>query len=1761
MGKQVKGWVPPEDAIDTTTIEKDNSAQESQTQEWTPPQDAIVTNNPVKKKDQEGLSVSSSGSEEAGAPSGKNTTSIQLSDEQKEILAKAVVPKTPQQEQFEEFQKREAKQFITKENPELFKIPIVEDLVKTIHSGLTDQLPKEYYAQRLRMSKGEFGDLYDKRSDINAFGGDEFAKNLPKGTSINDFQEWNLKQKGEISGKPLNERAKIFLTEKLGAKGFTQLQDKFKVKNVEQRIGFEKNIEEQNLEASQKLEGTIQGLQDVHGATDFLNFAGNMIGQALYRAPTTIIGGPIGSIIAESSAVYDRQLDLIAEKKGISRKEVIKQGLDKPAEGQALAVLAGTLDAASEFNLVGMFKKAAGKELTESVVKKFAKGFVRGAAPEAVTEVAQGELEEIGAAKGAGTEYHPDGWRMATSAVGGAIGGGVIGASSKINLSPEQNAQATPDLVKEQTEDLTSTDTPSIEHAADVIDTKVQQADEATVAAESPVTEATQDSKVITDQLPTTSNLEDNAIQERSTKEILQRQQEGPGVQRSERGGVESGQQGESITGESVGQEEPVPADNQGQEEIQNEGEKQQGVDLKGDGEKLSSLEEQYKKLRDENKGESTEELENLLSEIRALRESQKVPTEAIFKLPIDENKFGDGNYRSPQIEEEVDVNLIAPSQKTINKDYVKNPDEKYIPSVNKVGDKYIVNDGHHRIAEAINSGAKKVKANVRYTNEQEYKDKVSNKTSSESRKKTLLNRAYEGTTDEQVKSSIEKHGLNYEVESHASAEKAASNFINDVGVENAVEAVRKNSVDDGAAAFIWAKAIDDIGEKLSQAKTPEQVKELTDLQTGLIDEFDKKARSGGRFISALQEVYRSSDFGYKTDYQIKKYKEANNGKISPEIEAKFTELGKQLKEANDKIKALEESSSKTLSKDSFQNIRQDLQAQKEKRIKAAKAKKEKIDNFFDSLKVKNDPNKLNSITQVIGEAVWNGSIEVMRKAVLAGADVATAIQAGIDYINEHYHGNDFNEEEFRNMVQPGIEKLIPTEEEGKIKSPSIRNGKLIIPNSLIRQIVESGVNDINELTENLHSIIKETLPDVTLREVRDTITKYGETRTLSQDEINVKIREMKRVGKLISALEDVQNKLRPLRSGLQRDKLTDQERRMQREIKEAMKDLPVDQEEVDKAWKNSLDSVKSRLSNQIADLEDQIKTGVKTPKKKGIEYDAEANALKDRRDELKKILAETEGKQSLSDEQKTRNAIGAVQRTIDEYERRIKEKDFEPKQKAKTHETAELKSLRDTRDKLKVTYKQLEQDLGVADKKKLANYKKSIQKSIGRYEDRIKNKDFAPPVKKKPVDLDKEASALKLERDKIKAQFDVEQEKVRLANRPWNERYWDTIVDVWNIPKSLLASIDMSAPFRQGALLSFSNPKAGAKSFAEMFRQAFSEKKASEWLLKLKESPEYDLMKQSKLYLAESNTALTAKEEQFLSNFAGKIPVVGKLIKGSERAYTGYLNKLRADVFINGADRLMEQGITPSSNPEAYKAWASFINNATGRGNLGALENAATVLNGFFFSPRYLASRINLLNPVTYAKMPKEVRMMALKNVIAYVGLGVLILSLAAAAGADVEHDPRSSDFGKIKIGNTRYDIWAGFAQVMRFIAQLTTGERKSTTTGEIIKIDGKEFPFENRGDVAAKFARTKLSPTAGTVVNLMTGKDLLGNDVTIEGEVVKNLIPLYLQDIASIYKAEGPTGLTSTMIPAFFGIGVQNYEAKKKKKKQRDDGLGFTY
>ena len=381
-------------------------------------------------------------------------------------------------------------------------------------------------------------------------------------------------------------------------------------------------------------------------------------------------------------------------------------------------------------------------------------------------------------------------------------------------------------------------------------------------------------------------------------------------------------------------------------------------------------------------------------------------------------------------------------------------------------------------------------------------------------------------------------------------------------------------------------------------------------------------------------------------------------------------------------------------------------------------------------------------------------------------------------------------------------------------------------------------------------------------------------------------------------------------------------------------------------------------------------------------------------------------------------------------------------------------------------------------------------------------------------------------------------------------DKFKDLVTEVLNIPRSLMASFDMSAPLRQGVIFTTTKPKIAARAGYEMFRQVFSEKNYIQWIDDLKKDPFYKTMKEADLYISDPRRVsggLAEREERFMSNLAEKIPLIGSGVRAAERAYTSYLNKLRVDVFASISGKFEKMGLSQKENVDLYKALAGFVNNATGRGDLGKFNRVSQQLNTLFFSPRLIASRFNMLNPVYYARLPAPVRKEAIKSFAEFIGIGTTILTLAKLGGAEVEGDPRSTDFGKIRVGNTRWDIWGGFQQWVRVFSQIASGARK-TQKGEIIELSRKKFPFETRLDVTERFLRGKLAPIPSLALELFEGSKLFGEEIKPTQEFVENVTPLYLQDISEAFDQLGSSAMFTVGVPAFFGVGTQTYEEKRK-------------
>lgn len=416
---------------------------------------------------------------------------------------------------------------------------------------------------------------------------------------------------------------------------------------------------------------------------------------------------------------------------------------------------------------------------------------------------------------------------------------------------------------------------------------------------------------------------------------------------------------------------------------------------------------------------------------------------------------------------------------------------------------------------------------------------------------------------------------------------------------------------------------------------------------------------------------------------------------------------------------------------------------------------------------------------------------------------------------------------------------------------------------------------------------------------------------------------------------------------------------------------------------------------------------------------------------------------------------------------------------------------------------------------------------------------DVLPEVKSRTETSDDELLRLEIQRDKLNQA--VRQRREDLKPKSFFRKYIGNPLNAaQTLVRGIQTAFDISAPLRQGAITTFAHPVTSAKAFGPMLKALVSETAAKRVQNAIESSPNYPLYEKSGLDFSNWDGGLTQREEFFASNLAEKIPGV----KGSERAYTTFLNKIRADSFDAMADSL---GRKPTK--EEAKAIANYINVATGRGDVGSHAQTFRDLSTILYAPRNLMSRLQYLVGQPLAKATPSTRGLIAKEY-ARTALGFGVASgLALASGATIEKDPRSPDFLKFKWGNTRVDMGAGLLQYAVLASRLISGSTKKAS-GEVVPIRGEGMPYKGQTgwDVATQFGRSKMAPLAGLAADAISGKQYGGKPLTALS-AVENMAPLGIQDAASAIQEQGvPKGAAFSLL-ALMGAGVQTYKPYQKK------------
>ena len=390
----------------------------------------------------------------------------------------------------------------------------------------------------------------------------------------------------------------------------------------------------------------------------------------------------------------------------------------------------------------------------------------------------------------------------------------------------------------------------------------------------------------------------------------------------------------------------------------------------------------------------------------------------------------------------------------------------------------------------------------------------------------------------------------------------------------------------------------------------------------------------------------------------------------------------------------------------------------------------------------------------------------------------------------------------------------------------------------------------------------------------------------------------------------------------------------------------------------------------------------------------------------------------------------------------------------------------------------------------------------------------------------------------------------------PWNFVGGDKSYasEAINTLRSLRATGDVSFTFRQNAVLTFSHPLIAAKMWGKSFIPIFNQDAADRVNAAIEASPNaywYDVLG---LRLSDPSSHQSLKrDEVFQSNFIERNKWVGWGIRGSNRHATTFTNLMRTAAM----DRFIDA--VPNFTVEEGKAYANFINTVTGAASLGKAEPLSKILSVFIFAPRLAASRFTsfYLAAKYFAKYPRMRKAIA-REMVGWVASTMIAMSLLAAFLRMIDDDevsiqwddPDDPDWGRLRWGDQRIDLWGGFQPPARLIAKGFMGLANKMGINDAHLSDTQIKQKLDFVDQFAQYTSYKAAPVVSLTRELATGETAVGEDTTVGASLLRSVTPMFAEDVwESIEVERSATKAGATFIFAQGGIGSQTYEDSKSR------------
>lgn len=390
---------------------------------------------------------------------------------------------------------------------------------------------------------------------------------------------------------------------------------------------------------------------------------------------------------------------------------------------------------------------------------------------------------------------------------------------------------------------------------------------------------------------------------------------------------------------------------------------------------------------------------------------------------------------------------------------------------------------------------------------------------------------------------------------------------------------------------------------------------------------------------------------------------------------------------------------------------------------------------------------------------------------------------------------------------------------------------------------------------------------------------------------------------------------------------------------------------------------------------------------------------------------------------------------------------------------------------------------------------------------------------------------------------------------KPNYRNNWERAKDIANIPASALTFGHFSAPMVHG--WGMIGTRQWWTGLADMFKYAASEAAYQQSRNYIVSHPDYALAVKGRLGFTDLGMKLTRREEAIQSSLLEQMNKavsdktgLPNLVRGSSRAYVGYLNALRFNRFTELVKAARLAGEDVSLGSSTARDLAKVVNDFTGRGDLdlgsivmgtaketeryGSLQ---PVLNATFFSPRKMSATMSMFSPARYVNpaISPTARIAAAKQLTGALMVTGAILGLAAGTGATVVLNPLSTDFMKPKFGDHAFDLTGGNAAWIRLLSRFAMGQTINSK-GKLTEL-GQGFAAPTRGSIVFNYLRYKLTPgIAETLADFMWADSR--SPFSVPHEIYKQIGPIFVQNYLEFLRTGGLNENPAAIVLAMSGI-----------------------